>query len=79
MSDHEQVRQLLSLSAAGLLDAGEERLVREHTESDAAFRVLETSHPPTWCGGPLRCLPPKRTGAKAPFSPARRPSLPAFA
>ncbi len=30
MSDHEQVRQLLALSAAGLLDAGEERLVRDH-------------------------------------------------
>ena len=30
MSDHESVRQLLALSAAGLLDAGEERLVREH-------------------------------------------------
>ena len=30
MSDHEQVRQLLALSAAGLLDGVEERLVREH-------------------------------------------------
>jgi predicted anti-sigma-YlaC factor YlaD len=30
MSDHESVRHLLALSAAGLLDAGEERLVREH-------------------------------------------------
>jgi len=30
MSDHESVRHLLALSAAGLLDAAEERLVREH-------------------------------------------------
>jgi anti-sigma factor RsiW len=30
MSGHESVRQLLALSAAGLLDAGQERLVREH-------------------------------------------------
>ena len=36
MSDHEPVRQLLALSAAGLLDAGEERLVREHAHQCAA-------------------------------------------
>jgi predicted anti-sigma-YlaC factor YlaD len=36
MSDHESVRQLLALSAAGLLDAGEERLVREHAHQCAA-------------------------------------------
>ena len=36
MSDHETVRQLLALSAAGLLDAGEERLVREHAHQCAA-------------------------------------------
>src|ERR1035438_8353450 len=36
MSDHETVRQLLALSAAGLLDAGEERLVREHARQCAA-------------------------------------------
>ena len=30
MSDHESVRALLALSAAGLLDPDEERLVREH-------------------------------------------------
>ena len=36
MSDHESVRQLLALSAAGLLDAGEERLVREHVRDCAA-------------------------------------------
>jgi hypothetical protein len=35
MSDHESVRQLLALSAAGLLDAGEERLVREHAHQCA--------------------------------------------
>jgi hypothetical protein len=35
MSDHERVRQLLALSAAGLLDAGEERLVREHARQCA--------------------------------------------
>jgi hypothetical protein len=35
MSDHESVRQLLALSAAGLLDAGEERLVREHARECA--------------------------------------------
>ncbi len=30
MSDHESVRELLALSAAGLLEPDEERLVREH-------------------------------------------------
>jgi len=35
MSDHESVRHLLALSAAGLLDAGEERLVREHARQCA--------------------------------------------
>jgi hypothetical protein len=35
MTDHESVRQLLALSAAGLLDAGEERLVREHARQCA--------------------------------------------
>ena len=35
MSDHESVSQLLALSAAGLLDAGEERLVREHVRQCA--------------------------------------------
>ena len=36
MSAHESVRQLLALSAAGLLDAAEERLVREHARQCAA-------------------------------------------
>jgi predicted anti-sigma-YlaC factor YlaD len=36
MSDHESVRHLLALSAAGLLDAAEERLVREHARQCAA-------------------------------------------
>ena len=36
MSDHETVRQLLALSAAGLLDAREERRVREHAHECAA-------------------------------------------
>jgi predicted anti-sigma-YlaC factor YlaD len=35
MSDHESVRHLLALSAAGLLDAAEERLVREHARQCA--------------------------------------------
>jgi hypothetical protein len=35
MSDHESVRQLLALSAAGLLDAAEERLVSEHARQCA--------------------------------------------
>jgi hypothetical protein len=35
MKDHESVRQLLALSAAGLLDAAEERLVREHARQCA--------------------------------------------
>jgi predicted anti-sigma-YlaC factor YlaD len=35
MSDHESVRHLLALSAAGLLEAGEERLVREHVRECA--------------------------------------------
>ena len=42
MSDHEHVRQLLSLSAAGLLDAGEERLVHEHArQCDACAAALD--------------------------------------
>jgi predicted anti-sigma-YlaC factor YlaD len=36
MSDHEHVRQLLALSAAGLLDPAEERLVRQHARQCAA-------------------------------------------
>ena len=36
MSDHESVRQLLALSASGLLDAAEERMVREHVRDCAA-------------------------------------------
>ncbi len=36
MSDHEHVRQLLALSAAGLLDPAEERQVREHARQCAA-------------------------------------------
>lgn len=36
MSDHQSIRQLLALSAAGLLDAEEERLVREHVAVCAA-------------------------------------------
>lgn len=35
MSSHESVRQLLALSAAGLLDAAEERSVREHARQCA--------------------------------------------
>ena len=60
MSDHEQVRQLLALSAAGLLDAGEERLVREHARQcpacaaeleafaalSAGLSALPVPHPP---------------------------------
>jgi predicted anti-sigma-YlaC factor YlaD len=36
MSDHEFVRDLLALSAAGLLEPVEERLVREHSRQCAA-------------------------------------------
>ena len=36
MNEHESVRQLLALSAAGLLEASEERLVREHARQCAA-------------------------------------------
>src|ERR1035438_8728797 len=35
MSEHETVRQLLALSAAGLLEPAEERLVREHARQCA--------------------------------------------
>ena len=38
MSDHESVRALLALSAAGLLDPDEERLVREHVASAMAVQ-----------------------------------------
>lgn len=36
MSDHDSIRELLALGAAGLLDPGEERLVREHVRDCAA-------------------------------------------
>jgi anti-sigma factor RsiW len=36
MSDHDSIRELLALGAAGLLDAGEERLLREHVRDCAA-------------------------------------------
>jgi hypothetical protein len=36
MSDHERVRQLLALGAAGLLDAAEEHLLRQHARQCAA-------------------------------------------
>ena len=36
MTDHESVRELLALSAAGLLDPGEERLVRDHARQCTA-------------------------------------------
>jgi len=62
MSDHESVRQLLALSAAGLLDAGEERLVREHVGQcaqcaaklddyaalSAGLSELPAPHPPAY-------------------------------
>ena len=64
MSDHESVRGLLALSAAGLLDPDEERLVREHAAAvrrlcrgtrslrRALRRAIEhcprRSRPPTW-------------------------------
>ncbi len=35
MNDHDSVRKLLALSAAGLLEASEERLVREHARQCA--------------------------------------------
>jgi hypothetical protein len=60
MSDHESVRELLALSAAGLLDPGEERLVREHARQCAvcaaelgdyatlsdSLSALPSPHPP---------------------------------
>ena len=36
MTKHETIRQLLALSAAGLLDAGDERRVREHVRECSA-------------------------------------------
>jgi predicted anti-sigma-YlaC factor YlaD len=39
MNDHEQVRELLALGAAGLLDAADERLLREHTAVCAECRA----------------------------------------
>ena len=38
MTPHEDLRHLLALSAAGLLEPGEERLVREHIHECAACR-----------------------------------------
>ena len=62
MSDHESVRQLLPLSAAGLLDPNQERLVREHArqcaacaaeldqfgELSAGLRALPVPQPPAY-------------------------------
>jgi predicted anti-sigma-YlaC factor YlaD len=62
MSDHESARQLLALSAAGLLAAGEERLVREHARQcarcaaklddyaalSAGLAALPAPHPPAY-------------------------------
>jgi hypothetical protein len=39
MTPHEDLRQLLALSAAGLLEPAEERLVREHVRDCAACRA----------------------------------------
>ena len=55
MNDHESVRKLLALSAAGLLDAAEERLVREHTRQCAAC-AAELEEFAALSGG-LRALP----------------------
>jgi anti-sigma factor RsiW len=60
MSDHESIRELLALSAAGLLDPSEERQVREHARQcgncaaelesyaalSAGLSALPAPHPP---------------------------------
>ena len=58
MSDHESVRELLALSAAGLLDPGEERLVRDHARQCAA------------CAAELDDYATLRRPLRAPVSPA---------
>jgi len=45
MTTHETIRQLLALSAAGLLDAADERRVREHVASAPSARRLSTIWP----------------------------------
>ena len=86
MSDHESVRALLALSAAGLLDPDEERLVREHVcavrrlcarnsrltpRCPQGYRACRRrSRPPTWSAGPRRWLPPRPIAGRAPCSPA---------
>jgi predicted anti-sigma-YlaC factor YlaD len=61
MSDHESVRELLALSAAGLLDPDEERLVQEHARQCAACAAELDSYAALSAG--LSALPTPRPPA----------------
>ena len=92
MSDHESVRELLALSAAGLLDPDEERLVREHARQCAAcaaeldayatlsagLSALPSPQPPADLVRRTSRAdwPPSRTAARAPSSPPLPQFLP---
>jgi anti-sigma factor RsiW len=56
MSDHDSVRDLLALSAAGLLDPAEERVVREHSRQCAACAAELDAYAALSAG--LAALPP---------------------
>lgn len=58
MSEHETVRNWLALSAAGLLEGGEERRVREHAAACAACAAELEEYAGLSAG--LRALPPPR-------------------
>jgi predicted anti-sigma-YlaC factor YlaD len=59
MTDHDEIRELLALSAAGLLEAHEERRLREHVAECAACRT-ELEDFAELAGGlaTLPCAPP---------------------
>ena len=91
MSDHESVRELLALSAAGLLDPGEERLVRDHARQCAAcaaeldayatlsagLSALPSPQPPAdLVRRTASYWPLSRTAARAPSSPPLPQFLP---
>ncbi len=63
MTAHEETRSWLALSAAGLLDPGEERRLREHVRECAA------------CAGELEALGALASGLRAQPAPAPSPEL----
>ena len=78
MSDHESVRHLLALSAAGLLDAGEERLVREHASQCARCAAKLDAYATLSAGLSALPMPQPPVGGRrtASFSVVSRHSAP---